>query len=125
MKIPFALLLFLICLVMSGFEAKAEDQNDSLPEKEKIEMKTGIRFSPSLNFLDYGDFSFGQIASDYKVGAALGMVFDWEISQYNRFRLEPYLENTKTSTTTLSIRISKRSPLLAMCLSDWMRFPWY
>jgi hypothetical protein len=76
---------------MSGIEAKANILNDSIPEK-KSEMKMGIRFSPSLNFFDYGDLSFGQIASDHKIGAALGMVFDWKMTEFNRIRLEPYLE---------------------------------
>lgn len=101
MKKPFALLLFMICLVMSGFEAKAESQNDSIPEKTR-EMKMGIRFSPSLNFFDYGDLSFGQVASDYKIGAALGMVFDWKMSEYNRIRLEPYLEYQNINNNSIN-----------------------
>jgi len=87
----FAAVLFMVCCVMSEIESKAITLSDSIPEK-KTEMKMGIRFSPSLNFFDYGDVSFGQIASDYKIGAALGVVFDWKISEYNRVRLEPYLE---------------------------------
>jgi hypothetical protein len=101
MKKPLTLLLFMIFLIMSGIVSKAENLNDSIPEKSR-EFKKGIRFSPSMNFFDYGDLSFGQIASDYKFGAALGMVFDWKMSDFNRFRLEPYLEYQKINNNSIN-----------------------
>lgn len=101
MKKTFAIMLFLTLLFMTGIESEANTLNDSIPEK-KTEMKMGIRFSPSLNFFDYGDLSFGQVASDYKIGAALGMVLDWKMTQYNRIRLEPYLEYQNINNNSIN-----------------------
>lgn len=100
-KKSFFVILPLICFIMSGIEAKATTLNDSIPEKSS-EFKKGIRFSPSMNFFDYGDLSFGQIASDYKFGAALGMVFDWKMSDYHRFRLEPHVEYQNINNNSIN-----------------------
>ncbi|WP_146131413.1 PorT family protein [Mongoliibacter ruber] len=82
----------LFCLmVFLGVHAQEITPNDSTISSKK-EMKVGIRLSPSLNFFDYGDLSFAQVASDNKVGFGAGVVFDWKISEYNRARLEPYFE---------------------------------
>lgn len=83
--------IFTCLLVVSGLQAQNLESNDSIPSTKK-EMKIGLRLSPSMNFFDYGDLSFGQVASDYKVGFGAGVVFDWKISEFNRARLEPYLE---------------------------------
>jgi hypothetical protein len=101
MKKSLATLLFMVSFIMWGFEAKAEILNDSIPEKTR-DFKMGIRFSPSLNSFDYGDLSFGQVASDYKIGAALGMAFDWKMSEYNRIRLEPYLEYQNINNNSIN-----------------------
>ncbi|PRY87578.1 hypothetical protein CLW00_106204 [Mongoliibacter ruber] len=78
-------------MVFLGVHAQEITPNDSTISSKK-EMKVGIRLSPSLNFFDYGDLSFAQVASDNKVGFGAGVVFDWKISEYNRARLEPYFE---------------------------------
>jgi hypothetical protein len=101
MKKPCAFLIFLICFSLFGYQSKANSLNDSIPEK-KSDMKMGIRFSPSMNFFDYDDLSFGQVASDYKIGVALGMVFDWKISEYNRVRMEPFLEYQNINNNSIN-----------------------
>jgi len=101
MKKSFAVLLLMSVFILSGVGAKAEILNDSIPEKSR-DFKMGIRFSPSFNFLDYGDISFGQVASDYKIGAALGMVFDWKFSEFNRMRIEPYLEYQNLNNNSIN-----------------------
>jgi hypothetical protein len=99
--VSLAILLILVLITMPGIRAKAKNLNDSIPERN-TEMKMGIRFSPSLNFFDYGDLSFGQVASDYKIGAALGMAFDWKLSEYNRIRLEPYMEYQNLTNNSIN-----------------------
>jgi hypothetical protein len=99
------LLLFFSSVLLYGQEVKAAVLSDSIPEK-KMEMKMGVRLSPSLNFFDYGDLSFGQIAADSKFGTAVGMVFDWKITDWNRIRLEPYLEYQKVANNSINPDIS-------------------
>jgi hypothetical protein len=99
-KFKFLLLIF-PSVLLYGQEVKAAVLSDSIPDK-KTEMKMGIRLSPSLNFFDYGDLSFGQIASDHKFGTALGMVFDWKVTEWNRIRLEPYLEYQKVANNSIN-----------------------
>jgi len=101
MKNILFLILFLSSILAFGQEEKEGILMDSIP-KNKAEMKMGIRLSPSLNFFDYGDLSFGQIASDSKFGTALGMVFDWKVTEWNRLRLEPYLEYQKVANNSIN-----------------------
>lgn len=103
-KITF-LFLILSNVLLLGQEVKSAVHSDSIPEK-KTEMKMGIRLSPSLNFFDYGDLSFGQIASDNQFGTAVGMVFDWKITDWNRIRLEPYFEYQKVANNSINPDIS-------------------
>ncbi|MFD2200419.1 hypothetical protein [Shivajiella indica] len=105
MKRIFLPILFLTCFQAFGQEAEEAFLSDSIPAK-KTEMKMGIRLSPSLNFFDYGDLSFGQIASDNKFGIALGMAFDWKVTDWNRFRIEPYLEYQMVSNNSINPNIS-------------------
>lgn len=86
------LTLTLICLMIAlGLNAQEVAINDSIASAKK-EMKIGVRLSPSMNFFDYGDLSFAQVASDFKVGFGAGVVLDWKLSEFNRARLEPYFE---------------------------------
>lgn len=90
-------MIFTVCSFMLLFALNANAQEseavdpDSLGKQEKS-LRVGIRVSPSLNSFDYGDLSFGQIGSDQRFGLGLGVALDWKVSEYYRYRLEPYLE---------------------------------
>jgi hypothetical protein len=99
------LLLFFSSTFHFGHEIKAAVLSDSIPVK-KTEMKMGLRLSPSLNFFDYGDLSFGQIAADNKFGTAVGLAFDLKITEWNRIRLEPYVEYQKVANNSINPNIS-------------------
>lgn len=86
--------------------------NKAFPQEDSVNIienpiKIGVRFSTSFNFFDYGDLPFVGIRDDYKIGTAIGIVFDWNLSQYNNIRLEPYLEyqNLINNSTTSNLPI--------------------
>lgn len=90
------LLLFLgILLPLFAMQVIAQEVDlskaDSVAKSSKT-MRIGIRLAPSFNSLDYGDLSFGQMGSDQKLGLSLGVALDWKVSEYYRYRLEPYVE---------------------------------
>lgn len=99
------LTLTLICLMIAlGLNAQEIAINDSIASAKK-EMKIGVRLSPSMNFFDYGDLSFAQVASDFKVGFGAGVVLDWKLSEFNRARLEPYFEIQNVANNSVNPNI--------------------
>ena len=89
------LIFLVICIPLYGLELMAQEadlHNADTVAKSSKTMRVGIRLAPSFNSLDYGDLSFGQMGSDQKLGLSLGVALDWKVSEYYRYRLEPYVE---------------------------------